>query len=79
MGSSSSWRRRMGNVRSFVGNSTGGLRGSSQLGLVGRRRNPSLLPLGQALPRPQARTTGKGSSRCSFRSLSLRRETKTHS
>ncbi|KAF5955857.1 uncharacterized protein LOC114313105 [Camellia sinensis] len=31
MGSSSSWRRRMGNVRSFVGNSMGGLRGAPNL------------------------------------------------
>ncbi|PIA56947.1 hypothetical protein AQUCO_00700953v1 [Aquilegia coerulea] len=28
---SSSWRRTIGNVRSFIGNSTGGLRGGSNL------------------------------------------------
>ncbi|KAH7838891.1 hypothetical protein Vadar_032335 [Vaccinium darrowii] len=66
---SSSWRRTLENVRSFVGNSMGGLRGGNQLGLLGRRRNPSLFPLGQVISRPQTTTTGKGGSSRSFRSV----------
>lgn len=40
----------------------GRFEGRNQLGVLGRRRNPSLFPLGQAIPRPQTRATGPSSS-----------------
>lgn len=101
----SSWRRSIGNVRSFIGNSMGGLRGGTNLAswvVAGTLAYFLWVKPSQELKRQQQVLSispnfykflcgcqielvfffffsGKSSSSCSFRSLSLCWETKTHS